>query len=488
MISYSPNPLTVTCHCNDLFAHVLIEHTFKNETGNSLNCAIIFQLQDEIIFKSFNAKIDSSLEINSKVVDKEWAIKNHGDTNIPVGYTTISGFQCLDVGNLNQNEILTFKLYLIVPIRSEDNLFKFSFSPSHFPYIINKNNSTRYNYPKSIEFKMDIKSNSNGKIGNVVSNVYDIAPQYSIDSRTASLYISNDEMIKQNFDTIGISFTEENINVLKLYEEYDPIINVYSYYLSCVFNINDNLIDFFRKGDQTNNFTNIKGTVEDTNISAGVFILLLDQSGSMCGEKIKIAKDSLRIFLKSLPVGSYFDLIGFGCKFEVYTEAPLLSNEKNLEFADKLIQTLDANLGGTNIYDPLKYIFNKIYDKNLAKNVFVITDGQVENPQACYDLIKRNLFRVHSIGIGSEVDVNLVEGLGRTGEGKALFSSNVKNLTQLIITAMNCAIKPYLNSIKVTFDDKNIHDEFLLEYPTAKSLIYDGERYSFSFISKNRIT
>ena len=63
-------------------------------------------------------------------------------------------------------------------------------------------------------------------------------------------------------------------------------------------------------------------------------------------------------------------------------------------------------MGETNISEPLRDIFqnkNNIYDKiPLAKNIFLLTDGQVNNRESCINLIavNSNKFRVHAIGIG----------------------------------------------------------------------------------------
>jgi Mg-chelatase subunit ChlD len=42
------------------------------------------------------------------------------------------------------------------------------------------------------------------------------------------------------------------------------------------------------------------------------FIFVVDRSGSMEGRRIEITKEALKLFIKSLPVGSKFAILGFG--------------------------------------------------------------------------------------------------------------------------------------------------------------------------------
>ncbi len=60
--------------------------------------------------------------------------------------------------------------------------------------------------------------------------------------------------------------------------------------------------------------------------AANEFIFILDRSGSMNGVRIKQAKVALIIFLKSLPPGSYFNVVSFGSSFE-----QLFNNSKPYE-------------------------------------------------------------------------------------------------------------------------------------------------------------
>ena len=69
------------------------------------------------------------------------------------------------------------------------------------------------------------------------------------------------------------------------------------------------------------------------------FIFLLDRSASMNGVRIRTAKQALKLFLKSLPVGSKFAIISFGAAFR--PNRPLFNTLKI--GGQELIESTDEN-------------------------------------------------------------------------------------------------------------------------------------------------
>ena len=125
----------------------------------------------------------------------------------------------------------------------------------------------------------------------------------------------------------------------------------------------------------------------------------------MSGTPIKIASQSLQLFLQSLPAGSYYQIIGFGSEFKMYDIEPKeYTKEKILETLKK-IGDLKADLGGTNIYSPLKYIYDsykKHEEINLPRYIFLLTDGEINNKKEVLEIIEQNnsKYKIFSIGIG----------------------------------------------------------------------------------------
>ena len=103
----------------------------------------------------------------------------------------------------------------------------------------------------------------------------------------------------------------------------------------------------------------------------------------------------------------------------------------------KIIEKLNSDLGGTNLYEPLKDIYNssEIYDKiNLPRNIFLLTDGAIEDKKETITLIENNnsKFKIYSIGIGNSFDEDLIKNAGIRGKGNYNFCRNLENLNSLI--------------------------------------------------------
>lgn len=136
------------------------------------------------------------------------------------------------------------------------------------------------------------------------------------------------------------------------------------------------MLDFFPK------FTSLQAACE--------FVFVVDRSGSMSGAYINSAKETLVLFLKSIPPGCYFNIIGFGSRYEHLFPKSVPYNQTNLDKAMKLAQTMQANLGGTELLQPLNFVFGQKLLPGLSRQVFVLTDGSVGNTQACIDETKKN--------------------------------------------------------------------------------------------------
>ena len=121
------------------------------------------------------------------------------------------------------------------------------------------------------------------------------------------------------------------------------------------------------------------------------FVFVVDRSGSMSGAYIKSARETLVLFLKSIPPGCHFNIIGFGSRYLSLFPKSVPYNQENLDKAMKHAETMEADLGGTELLGPFQHIFKQPLLSGLPRQVFVLTDGSVSNTDACIQEVKKNV-------------------------------------------------------------------------------------------------
>lgn len=111
-------------------------------------------------------------------------------------------------------------------------------------------------------------------------------------------------------------------------------------------------------------------------------IIVLDRSGSMRGESINNAKETLQLILRSLPLGSRFQIISFGTKFsKMFEQVSVEYSDETIQMASAAVRNMKADMQETNILPPLleAILAKDLSCPQLPRQVFVLTDGRVNN-------------------------------------------------------------------------------------------------------------
>eukprot|EP00358_Blepharisma_japonicum_P000490 CAMPEP_0202947418 /NCGR_PEP_ID=MMETSP1395-20130829/11580_1 /ASSEMBLY_ACC=CAM_ASM_000871 /TAXON_ID=5961 /ORGANISM="Blepharisma japonicum, Strain Stock R1072" /LENGTH=752 /DNA_ID=CAMNT_0049648657 /DNA_START=120 /DNA_END=2378 /DNA_ORIENTATION=+ len=213
--------------------------------------------------------------------------------------------------------------------------------------------------------------------------------------------------------------------------------------------------------------------IEDLQGQRGEFLFVIDRSGSMQGDRINLAKKAAVLFLKSLPPGSVFNVVSFGNRFDWLNQSPIAYNSDNVENAIHSVERFEADMGGTNIYDPLNSIYSTPPSKELPRSIFLLTDGAVSNPEAVVNLIRQNSksATVHSVGIGNEVSTFLIKESAKAGGGVSSFVSGLEELSKKVIYALEKCLMPALSDWKLNWD------AFPAPSPENLKRVYYGERF-----------
>ena len=194
----------------------------------------------------------------------------------------------------------------------------------------------------------------------------------------------------------------------------------------------------------------------------GNFIFLIDRSGSMDGQRIEMAKQSLIYFLKSLQEnGSKFNIICFGSQHYSLFNGNILVNDENIKKAIEEIMKFDADMGGTEIKYPLLSIHKNFLEKDLKNRVFVMTDGAVWDVDHCLNIVKdvtnNKEFdsKFYSLGIGNGCSESLVKGIADNGEGLFELVKNEEEIADKIIYLLENSMSYCFNNFTVKLKKGN---------------------------------
>lgn len=443
---------------NEFFIKTKVTQKFSNSTENPLELKIYVIKVEGIIFSSFNCQIGDSIKVKSKVIKKEKAEKKYTDS-IASGNAAIFVAQdpddedriIINMGNIPAKTDVIFISEFIQSIQTSQS-YEFEIF-RNLPIFQGKDNEIFRN--SELSGRIDIKTKAeliNIKKDILMKDLKIIEEKYQNETK-------NEYLINYKIDELPTFSWYKSL-------DYIPSSKIY-------FDINTNeplalVQNSSIEPKETNYFIQYKYQKENLNKEneivnkPALFIFLVDESGSMYNS-IKIAIKALHVFMQSLPVGSYYQIIGFGSSFVKYDKEPKEYNKENIKEGLKIIEKLNSDLGGTNIYDPLKDIYNssEIYDKiDLPKNIFLLTDGEVENKRETLALIEKNnlKFTIYSIGIGSSFDEDLIKNAGIIGKGNYNFCKNLDNLNSIIASEINAATMPYITNLKIntSLGDKNI--------------------------------
>jgi uncharacterized protein YegL len=172
----------------------------------------------------------------------------------------------------------------------------------------------------------------------------------------------------------------------------------------------------------------------------------------MGGESIERAKEALILFIKSLPIDSYFNVISFGSDYAFMESKSTKFSKESVEKAIGLISKFDADMGGTEILSALKKVYSSHLIADYPTNIFLLTDGEVSDPDEVISLVnskKNATTRVYTLGIGDGCSRYLVEKTAILGNGLFEFVSDDENISEKVIFLLQDSITPYLEKFQM---------------------------------------
>lgn len=199
-------------------------------------------------------------------------------------------------------------------------------------------------------------------------------------------------------------------------------------------------------------------------------IFVIDNSGSMGGESIRAAKDSLLHALSTLRPADRFNIIRFDHTMEMLFDEARPANSRNLGTARNFAARLAAE-GGTDMLPALKAALRGRAGDGLRQIIF-LTDGAIGNEDAMLAEIAGNEgdSRIFMVGIGSAPNTHLMRQMGEVGRGTFTHIGNAEQVRSRMSELLNRLTAPVMTDIKAEVAGSDVDFS-----PIALPDLYRGE-------------
>lgn len=498
--NYKADTVYIKSFVNEISAITEVTQVYTNTISKPIELSVLIPIKPETQLSKFKVTIGNKTVV-SKIFSQEKAKEKYTDSiangNIGV-YSSLKNkskeYEVV-IGNLNANETAILTSEFIQMNTSYDMSYEYLLLQQYPNFLISMQQRV-HDLPPCKKIEGTIILSTKTKITRLISKNQNpntsIIQKINPDKLGATITLKQTDRYKNNkgkslYSSISFLFRTEKISVPTLYAQYDKKRNQTSYILNYIYSsleqipISDSVVD---EDASLSYYTKYQSNCIYDN--PGLFFFLVDQSGSMRGKPIELVKESLLLFFQSLPPRSLFQLIGFGSHYVLYNDKPTEYTKENVDKIMDVIRNMDANLGGTDISSPLNYIcvekLQDYKDINLAKTIFLLTDGFVDDKTTCLDIIAKSsdTFRVQSLGIGQNFDRELIEKCGFLGKGSYSYIENVEQMKSIIIESLNKSLRNYLGDGKVELPEKL--NNYKYTYPKEIKVIFEDDVINYGFI------
>lgn len=193
-------------------------------------------------------------------------------------------------------------------------------------------------------------------------------------------------------------------------------------------------------------------------------VFVCDRSGSMQGSNIRLLKQALHVFMKSLPVGVMFNICSFGSSYSFLWPRSVSYTQEALNQAVAHVETFDANFGGTEMLAPIKATIEQRYT-DLPLEIMMVTDGEIWSQQTLFDYLNESIvesrapIRAFTLGVGNAVSTALIEGVARAGNGFSQIVAEGEKMDSKVVRMLKGALSPHVNDYTLEVKYSSTEDE-----------------------------
>lgn len=203
--------------------------------------------------------------------------------------------------------------------------------------------------------------------------------------------------------------------------------------------------------------------------------IVVDCSGSMAGDSIKQARIALIEVVNQLETHDYFNIILFGSRHQKLFEESVLATAANIKIAQKILQSLDADLGGTEMKSALEAAYRSHSPTMLPTDLLLITDGQTWKEDEVLTSAAQANHRHFVIGVGSAVSEAFLSKLAKVTGGASDFVTPNEAMSTRIVQHFKRMKQPPLQNPQLCLSDKYAAPLCFNALPAHKNTLFLGD-------------
>ncbi|WP_407333085.1 marine proteobacterial sortase target protein [Enterovibrio sp. 27052020O] len=206
---------------------------------------------------------------------------------------------------------------------------------------------------------------------------------------------------------------------------------------------------------------------------------VLDTSGSMYGDAMEQAKESVIYALSRLDADDYFNLIVFNDKAKRLSADALPATSDNIQNVIRGVRRLQAD-GGTEMVDAITLAYDSASLEGFLNQVVFITDGAIGNEDELYRLIDqgRGDRRLFTVGIGSAPNSAFMQRAAVSGKGTFTHVSSLSEVNAVMKPLFDKLSSPIMKDINVKWQNGKLLDA----WPSPISDLYQSQPLTLAFV------
>jgi Mg-chelatase subunit ChlD len=178
-------------------------------------------------------------------------------------------------------------------------------------------------------------------------------------------------------------------------------------------------------------------------------LLVVDRSGSMSLRsddvtKMAMAREAAVLATETLRPDDHLGVIAFDVRNDWIVPLNTLAANGGIGAVQQAIGTIEAD-GGTDIFPALQRAYDAIAGVDARfKHVILLSDGQSwgSNWEALLAQYRASGVTLSTIGIGQDIDTNLMSLLARGGLGRYYFTDRVREIPRIMLRETNVVTRP----------------------------------------------